>query len=176
MYFCARASIARCYNFDIFNIYFYCNLIKGFPVPPKISVRFEIRNSQSSVSVFGWEHLLQLVNKAIILQMALCPQILLWNIFPCLDIIIIIMIKHVGSAQFDWGQLELFSLHYLMRCKGSDGASPYMLSGPVLPSSFHTRSSVSFCQNVYYHYVLNKAVDEQIIEIAEICTLRMPGV
>lgn len=77
-------------------------MIKGVPVPPKKSIRFEIRNAQSSVSVFGWEHLLQLVNKAIILQMALCPQTLLWNIVPCLDVIIIMM-KRVGSAQFDLG-------------------------------------------------------------------------
>lgn len=67
---------------------------------------------------------------------------------------IIIRIKHGGSAQLNLGQLEVFALHHLMRCTGSHEVSPYALSGPFHPSSLHMPSSVSFCRNVYYRCLL----------------------
>lgn len=69
-----------------------------------------------------------------------------------------------GSAQFiPSNEMQRYSV------------SPYVLSGSVFhhPSK---QSAVSFCHNVYYRYLLNKTVDEQVIGIAKIRTLRVPGV
>lgn len=161
MYLYARTSIRRHYNSNIFCIDFHCSLIKGSPVPLKKSFRFEVRIPKALFQYLSRSIWCSLLTKPLWCTCHCVLKTLFWNIFPCLDVIII-MIKHGGSAQFDLGQLEVFVLHHLMKCTGSHQVSPFTLSCPFHPSSLHTPSSVSFLSKCLLSL---PTVDEQIMKL-----------